>query len=772
MSSPITEFSHSGGKDVPIESGSDIEKYPIDDEKKALEVEEVEFDNPNHIKAVEEMEDRLAKDIASDSEYLVKDGHDIAIKVLSTHDDPTLQALTFRYFFLGLGFSAFGSVLAQIYYFKPQTLTVSQLFLLVMTYWGGTLMHYCLPSKGIFRWLNPGPFNIKEHVGIIIMSSTAASSATAIQVISVQNLFYDNRMNGAIAIFLLIGSQLLGYSFAGLLQEALVFPSSAFWPATISSANLFQALHYDNMLTSKRVRLFWMVFGVVFVWEIFPQWIFPWLTGISIFCLADNGKSSTFRNIFGGANNNEGMALMSWCLDWNLIGSNCLYWPIWTQVNIDIGICLTYIMMAAIYYGNVWKAKTFPFMSQALFDQFGNEYNQTAILTDNKFDPVKYQEVGPAYFSATNALYLVTSNLSMGAIVMHIGLWCWPQVKPFVVSLNPFNKEKIIVHDEHYAKMQAYKAIPRWWYVCLGLGAYAIAVATCYTGHSGLPWWTLTILIIISFFFFICFATLAATLGFYEFSSSGQGFYQMITAYILPGKPVANMYGALYGQNPMIMGIALLQDLKLGQYVKLAPRVTFLSQVLGTVVGAVLNYVMMITIINNNRDALLSISGTRLWSGQNAQSYNSNAISWGALGPKMFGGNSTYKMVPIALAIGFFLPLPFYFAHKLWPGWNFDKFSVPVIMQYSCYLSVGINTSVNPSMAIGVFSQWYMRTRRPRLFTKYNYIVSAALDGGTQVISFILNFAVFGASGTAHAFPIWWGNPDTVSVDHCKLAPN
>lgn len=52
-------------------------------------------------------------------------------------------------------------------------------------------------------------------------------------------------------------------------------------------------------------------------------------------------------------------------------------------------------------------------------------------------------------------------------------------------------------------------------------------------------------------------------------------------AYILPGEPVANMYGALYGQHPMIQGIALLQDLKLGQYVKLAPRVTFLMQMTG-----------------------------------------------------------------------------------------------------------------------------------------------------------------------------------------------
>lgn len=129
---------------------------------------------------------------------------------------------------------------------------------------------------------------------------------------------------------------------------------------------------------------------------------------------------------------------------------------------------------------------------------------------------------------------------------------------------------------------------------------------------------------------------------------------------MVPGRPVANMYGAMYGAHPLQQGILFLQDLKLGQYCKLAPRVTFCMQMAGTVVGAILNYIMMLSIINAQREALLSIAGTRLWSGQNAQSYNSNAIAWGALAPQMFGAHSTYRMVPISLAIGLFLPLPFY----------------------------------------------------------------------------------------------------------------
>ncbi|EPS95668.1 OPT oligopeptide transporter [Fomitopsis schrenkii] len=731
--------------------------------------DDVVVDDAELVKEVEEMEDRIANDEATEGEYRVGEAYEVAVKVLSARDDPELQAVTFRTLFLGLGFSAFGAVLAQIYYFKPQTLNVSTLLLLILSYWFGNGMHIIIPTKGWWRWLNPGPFNIKEHTAIIIMSSTAATSAVAIQVISVQNLYYNNDMNAGIAIFTLIGSQLIGYGYAGLLSEALVRPTKCFWPANIYIANLFQALHYDRQMTSKRVRMFWIVFAVMFCWEIVPEWIFPVLTGISVFCLADN-HSSVLRNVFGGASNNEGMGLLSLSLDWNLISSTCLWSPLWLQLNQDIGILFSYILMSAVYYGNIWKAKDFPFMSQDIFAENGSVYNQTALLSNGKFNATKYEELGPAYFSATNALYLITSNLSLGALVTHIALYHWSDLKPFVLSMNPWNKTEYLVHDAHWEKMKAYKQIPRWWYFAILVGAYGIAQATNYTGDSGLPWWALTILLFIGFIFCALYSTLAATIGFSEFTTSGNGFFQMITAYMVPGRPIANIYGAMYGAHPLQQGIAFLQDLKLGQYCKLPPRVTFCMQMLGTVVGAILNYVMMLSIIDAQRAALLSIAGTRLWSGQNAQQYNSNAIAWGALGPQMFGAHSTYKMVPISLAIGLFLPLPFYFCYRLWPKAGFQNLNTSIILQYSCYMSVGVNTQINTSMALGILSQWWVRTRYPRWFTKYNYIVAAALDGGTQIVVFILNFALFGAAGHPVNFPNWWGNDLSLSADRC-LAP-
>jgi hypothetical protein len=46
-------------------------------------------------------------------------------------------------------------------------------------------------------------------------ASTASVSATASEIIAVDDLYYNNTMNAGIAIFTILASQLLGYGFAG-----------------------------------------------------------------------------------------------------------------------------------------------------------------------------------------------------------------------------------------------------------------------------------------------------------------------------------------------------------------------------------------------------------------------------------------------------------------------------------------------------------------------------------------------------------------------------
>jgi hypothetical protein len=68
-------------------------------------------------------------------------------------------------------------------------------------------------------------------------------------------------------------------------------------------------------------------------------------------------------------------------------------------------------------------------------------------------------------------------------------------------------------------------------------------------------------------------------------------------------------------------------------------------------------------------------------------------------------------------------------------------------------MSVGVNSTITSSIIVGLVSQLWLRRQHPGWYKKYNYILGGALDGGAQVMIFVLSFAVFGASGTEKPFP-------------------
>lgn len=78
----------------------------------------------------------------------------------------------------------------------------------------------------------------------------------------------------------------------------------------------------------------------------------------------------------------------------------------------------------------------------------------------------------------------------------------------------------------------------------------------------------------------------------------------------------------------------------------------FLTQVYGTILGGFINYAVMISIVNGNRELLVDSDGNNAWSGATMQSYNTNATSW-ALAHYLYKIGGKYEMVPIGLGIGF-----------------------------------------------------------------------------------------------------------------------
>jgi len=318
--------------------------------------------------------------------------------------------------------------------------------------------------------------------------------------------------------------------------------------------------------------------------------------------------------------------------------------------------------------------------------------------------------------------------------------------------------------DPHYQKMKIYKEVPWHWYVGILVGTVAMALATCYTAKSQLPWWGLFVALIFCTLFIPVIGTLYCTVG---YAPSIENLVQMIGGAIIPGKPVANMYFTLYGYNSLLQSLNLLRDLKLGQYTKIPPRVTFTVQMIGTVIGALLNFAIMRTIIATHRDILLDVQGSNIWSGQQVQSYNSDAIAWGALGKPLYATGTRYGFVPYMLIAGLGFPIPVWLAHRRWPHVGFNYVFTPILVAELGFLSVGINSSSFTAFALAIFSQYYLRKYRATWFRKYNFLLSAALDGGTQIMIFVYTFAVGGGSGKVTPFPTWALNP-VGNPDYCK----
>lgn len=145
-------------------------------------------------------------------------------------------------------------------------------------------------------------------------------------------------------------------------------------------------------------------------------------------------------------------------------------------------------------------------------------------------------------------------------------------------------------------------------------------------------------------------------------------------------------------------------------------------------------------------------------------------MAWGGLAHEMFSINGRYEWTTLIFFFGFLAPLPFYFAHRIWPNAYFEHINTPIIIWFAGILCVGINSLFLVYFILGFASQGYFRKYHPALFLKYNYLLSAALAGGTSVIVFILSFAIFGASGTAVKFPNWWGNNEEGYFDWCFRA--
>nr|GEV50314.1 oligopeptide transporter 4-like [Tanacetum cinerariifolium] len=263
-------------EESPIEEHDD-EESPIeehDDEESTIEehddeecpiVEHVDEESPieEHVDEESPMEEHVEEEspieVHVDEESPIEEHDDEESPIeevrstVPTTDDSTQSVWTFRMWVLGLASCVLLACQNQFFSYQASPLIITQLATLAL----GRRMAALLPTStfgfpgcGSRKFsLNPGPFNMKEHVLISIFANTGAAfgsgSAYAVGIVNIIKAFYGRNISFIAAWLLIITTQVLGYGWAGLLRKYVVEPSHMWWPGTLVQVSLFRKFEID-----------------------------------------------------------------------------------------------------------------------------------------------------------------------------------------------------------------------------------------------------------------------------------------------------------------------------------------------------------------------------------------------------------------------------------------------------------------------------------------------------------------------------------------------
>ncbi|KAJ5822830.1 Oligopeptide transporter OPT superfamily [Penicillium robsamsonii] len=721
---------------------------------------------------------------------IIVTGADAALHLLPLRDDHD-SVLTLRSIFLSSGLACFQAVMYQIYQFKPTMVTIQGTFIVLISYFLGNAWAKFLPRGDKFeaRWrakngegklpfwikamkvFNQGEWGLKEHAICSITATSASNAATSATVFAAQDLFYNLPLRPATVILSVISIGLFGYGICGIMRPIAVWHTEAVYWSTLPTVKTLQGLHWQTVKNSKPLRYFWYAFSGMALYETIPAYIFPWLNSVSIPCLAaqkaTGETANVLNNVFGGATNNQGIGLFTLSFDWQYLTSFQTSLPLKLQIHQALGIATCFIAMMGIYYGNAWNAKSLPFMSTRMLMSNGTTYPLDEVFPGGVLSEAALVEHGLPKLTGTFAFAMFMANAAIGALIVHCALFWGKDIWKAYKSAREGRYDDI--HHEHMAKN--YKEAPWWWYITVLVGSFILGIIVVTKENITLSAWEYVVSLALG-----CIISPFSTIIYSRFGNgiATNNLSKMLAGLILPGRPIGNMYFAAWSHNVINNAVNLSNDLKMGEYLKIPPRIMFLTQIYGTILGGFINYAIMISIVSGNRDLLVEGDGNSSWSGATIQSFNTNAASW-ALAPYIYKIGTPYGAVPLGIIAGAGAVMVHAVFHRFVPKiGNFDtsEINLPQFIQYAGYIPYNQSQTcvLFTWILAGFYVQFYLRNYRPRIFRDYSYLIAGAFDGASLTVLFILSFAVFGAGGVSHPFPSWWGNNAEGHYDWCPAA--
>lgn len=584
---------------------------------------------------------------------------------------------------------------------------------LLLAYPLGIFAARVLPNKefkifGITANLNPGPFNVKEHVIIVAMANAAFGGGAGYFVDTVVSLrkfykFDTSQFGWGFNTLFALSTQCLGFGLAGSVRKFLVEPASMIWPGALVNVGFLYALHdkrasdpaQTNGWSISRYRLFMYVMIGMFVWSWFPDFIIP---AFSYFAWVTWAKPNNVivNQLFGQSTGIAlGFPFTGFTLDWAQINSfynSPLITPWFAHVNTLIGIIFfVWIIVPALSYTNTWYGDYVSISQNSILDNTANIYNTSKILTpEHVVDPAKYEAYSPLFLSTTTALSYGMNFGSIAALISHTYLFhgseIWRRWKASSGELD----------DIHMKIMRKYRLVPTWWYLALLAVMTAFAFVSALAYPTEMKWYSVILSLVIAFTWTIPIGIIQA---FTNIQMGLNVFTEFIIGYVQPGHPIAMMMFKTFGYIIMTQALYFCQDLKLGHYMHVPQRSLFTAQLVATIWSCLCQLATIEWAMGAIKNVCTAAASGSFTCAYIKTFYNASVI-WGAIGPKhLFSGDSTYKNLQWMWLAGFMGPILVYGAARMFPKVSFiRKISMPLIFASLSY--------VPPYSAMNIVSYW------------------------------------------------------------------
>jgi OPT family oligopeptide transporter len=260
------------------------------------------------------------------------------------------------------------------------------------------------------------------------------------------------------------------------------------------------------------------------------------------------------------------------------------------------------------------------------FDNTGAPYNLSAILTNGAFDLAKYEQYSPMYLPITYAVTYGTLFMTYPSLLVHTFLWYRHDISR---RLRNSLKDE---NDIHSHLMRKYPEVPRWWFVAVGIFSIVLGIIAIEVLHIGLPVWAFIFSSVLAISFVIPAGVVQAITN---QTTAMVILTEIIAGYMLPGHPLAMMVFRSVGGHLVTQALSFSSDLKFRHYMKVPPRLIFISQVVASVVAVFSAIVAQQWALDNIPD-ICDPHQKSFFTCPNLDTFNNSSIFWGGIGSKRF----------------------------------------------------------------------------------------------------------------------------------------